>query len=71
MDIFYGRVTDNVAHVYVRAARDGPNDARTVTGTIRGPHCALSHTLPATIVLRDMGHGPTLLGSATVPSTLR
>jgi len=67
MDIFYGRVTDNLAHVYVRVPRDGESDRRTVTGSIRGPLCNLSHTLPATIALRDMGPGPTLLGSAAVP----
>lgn len=67
MEIFYGRVTDSLAHVYARVARDGPADARTVTGWIRGPLCTLSHTLPATIALRDMGPGPTLLGSAAVP----
>lgn len=67
MDIFYGRVTDNLAHVYARAAREGPADARTVTGWVRGPHCSLSHTLPATIPLRDLGPGPALLGAAAVP----
>lgn len=67
MDIFYGRVTDSMAHVYVRVPRGGPHDARTVTGWIRGPLCTLSHTLPATIALRDMGDGPTLLGAAAIP----
>lgn len=67
MDIFYGRLNENLAHVYARTARDGADDARTVTGWIRGPFCALSHTLPATIALCDMGPGPTLLGSAEVP----
>jgi len=67
MDIFYGRVTDNMAHVYVRALRHGPQDARTLSGTIRGPFCELSHTLPATINFKDMGAGPTLLGAAAVP----
>ena len=67
MDIFYGRVTDAMAHVYVREARTDPDDARSLSGWIRGPHCALSHTLPATIALRDMGKGPTLLGAAAVP----
>jgi hypothetical protein len=67
MDIFYGRVSDNMAQIYVRTARTGPDDPRTVSGWIRGPHCTLSHTLPATIAIRDMGDGPTLLGAAAVP----
>jgi hypothetical protein len=67
MKIFYGEVTDRMAHVYVRAARTGPDDPRTLSGWIRGPHCALSHTLPATISIHDMGDGPTLLGAAAVP----
>jgi hypothetical protein len=67
MDIFYGRVTDSMAHVYARVGRSGPDDARTVSGWIHGPLCTLSHTLPATIALRDMGDGPTLLGAAAVP----
>ncbi len=66
MDVFYGRVTDNAAHVYVRLPRDGAGDARSVAGTIRGPFCQLSHTLPATYVIRDTGAGPTLLGTATI-----
>jgi len=67
MDVFYGRVTDSMAQVYVRVARSGPDDARTVSGWIHGPLCALSHTLPATIALRDMGTGSTLLGAVAVP----
>ncbi len=67
MDVFYGRVTESLAHLYVRLPRSGADDQRTISGSIRGPICAVSHTLPATVAIRDTGPGPTLLGAAIMP----
>jgi len=66
-DVFYGRVTDRLARVYVRGPRASSTSSPTITGYVRGPFCRHSHTLPATIPLHDLGDGPTWLAEAAVP----
>ncbi len=67
IDVFYGRVTNNLAQVYARAPRRDGDEGVTISGKVRGPLCRYSHTLPATLPLRDLGPGPTLLAQAVVP----
>ena len=64
--VFYGRVTQNSAHVYAQVSSLAAGAEWTLNGTVRGPHCQFSHTLPASFHFRDAGGGPTLLAEAVV-----
>ena len=65
-DAFFGHVSVNLAHVYVRVARDETREPLTLRGFVRGPRCRHSRTLPAQFPLRDLGSGPTYLAEARV-----
>ena len=65
VELFHGPVTPNSAVLYARL-RSFPNveGLYRLTGTVRGPNCRRSATLPATAVLEDQGAGPTVLANS-------
>ncbi len=65
-DLFFGQSTQTQAHVYAEYAGDCP-DGSELTGTITGPYCQHSRTLPATVVLESLGCGIPLLARAVLP----
>lgn len=67
LDLFYGGANANRVTVYARLPIPPDGDGWTLSGTVRGPHCLYSTTLPATLRLTDAGPGPTLLAKALVP----
>jgi hypothetical protein len=67
LQLFYGEVNPARARVYARIARPDEHEGWRLTGQITGPHNAFASTLPATIPLRDLGPGPTLLAEAVLP----
>ena len=66
LTLFFGRATDIEARVYAQAPAEVVGDFA-LTGTVLGPYCEYSQTLPAKTTLRDLGPGPSLLGEAIVP----
>jgi hypothetical protein len=68
IEILTGDVTDMEARVIARLK--GGNDATLMRGTIRGPFCANSRTLPAEIPFRNVkttgASGPTIEAEALV-----
>ena len=67
VEVFYGTATPQQAKLYVRLGREGiPADA-TLRGSVVGPECEFAATLPAKVVLRDLGAGDTLMASASIP----
>jgi hypothetical protein len=67
LQIFHGEVHPARARLYARLPRRAEWKAWRLTGRVTGPHNALAATLPATVRLRDLGDGPTLLAEAFVP----
>jgi hypothetical protein len=67
LDVFYGDLTVNRAHVYARLPRPAADAGLTLTGQVRGPRCLHSETLPMSSPLVDQGPGPTLLAAAILP----
>lgn len=67
LQVFYGEATAARARVYARAARRPEHAGCRLTGRITGPHSALGATLSATVPLRDLGPGATLLAEAVLP----
>ena len=65
-DFFWGRVSTNLAHLYVRVSGDLAGERPVLRGFVRGPRCRHSRTLPAQFPLRDLGPGPTCLAEARV-----
>ena len=48
VELFYGQVTQHVAHVYLRISADAMDEPWQLEGTVRGPYSPRSATLPAT-----------------------
>jgi hypothetical protein len=67
VEVFYGDCSPSAAHVYARLPGLSHEDGWTLSGTVRGPECALSRTLPATVRMADMGPGEGLLAHAVLP----
>lgn len=67
IDIFYGRVTHHLAEVYVRVSSLVGGGEWSIAGQVRGPVAPGTRTLPTTVALRDLGAGPTLLGTCSIP----
>lgn len=67
LDVFYGGTSDSSAQIYARVAGLTDTAGLSLGGTVRGPECELSRTLPATFPLRDMEPGPTMLARAALP----
>ncbi len=67
IDVFYGRVTHSSAHVYVRVGSLTGGGEWSIAGHVRGPIARGIRTLPTTVKLTDMGEGPTLLASCSIP----
>jgi len=66
LDVFYGELSPSGASVYVRLPRPKDDAAWKLTGTIVGPRCFNSRTLPATAYFCDLGPGPTVLSRGLV-----
>jgi hypothetical protein len=67
LDLFFGDVSQAVCRVYARYS-ESPGAAGTqLSGTLTGPTCAYSATLPATSKLVDRGPGGPPLAEAVVP----
>jgi len=68
LDIFFGRSTEVVTDVYLRAPRQTPwSGPVRLAGRITGPYCQGIRTVPSPVVFEDLGEGPTLLARACVP----
>ena len=67
LDVFFGELTVHRASVYARLPRPVDDEGVKITGEVRGPRCRLAQTLPLSVPLVDLGHGPTLLARAVVP----
>jgi len=66
VDVFHGRVTPHAAWIYARVEHLPGGQEWTLSGKLRGPLCQGVRTLPTTVELRDLGHGPVLLAGATI-----
>src|SRR5262245_25976794 len=66
LDVFYGDLTANRAHVYARLPRLPENAGLVLSGHVRGPRCLYAQTLPSVASFVEMGPGPTLLARAAV-----
>src|SRR3954465_13752033 len=66
LDLFYGELSPSGGSVYARLPRPPGEATCKLTGTIVGPRCFNSRTLPATAYFCDLGPGPTLLSRALV-----
>ena len=67
LSIFYGRTSESVAKIYARVEGFDSDDRTTLRGTVRGPFCRFSQTLPTTVSLTDLGPGESLLAEAVLP----
>ena len=67
LDVFYGELTPARGTVYARLEGLASTDGLSLSGTVRGPRCFYSSTLPATFRLQDAGPGPALLAKALIP----
>ena len=67
VEIFTGEATPASARLYVKVHGLPEHSGATVTGTVRGPVCAHSRTLQATIPLADLGPGDAPAGAAIIP----
>jgi hypothetical protein len=65
--VFYGDHSPASAHVYVWVPELRHEDGWSMAITVRGPECALAHTLPATVRGADMGPGEGLLARVMLP----
>jgi len=66
LDIFYGELTVNRASINARLPRPADDATLRLTGSVTGPRCLDTRTLPATAHFCDLGAGPTLLSRAWV-----
>jgi glycosyl hydrolase family 2 len=67
LDVFYGELTPARGTVYARLEGLQNSEGLTLSGSVRGPRCYYSKTLPATFRLQDAGPGPSLLAKSLVP----
>lgn len=70
IEIFVGDVTDVEAHVFARYhGVRAENNLLVLRGTLRGPFCENSRTLPADFEFRDVlaGQGADVIAEAVVP----
>lgn len=67
LDLFTGATSEHSALIYARSRGAAPTSDLTLRGTLIGPYCELSHTLPATVPFVDVGPGNEPLARALVP----
>jgi hypothetical protein len=67
LDLICGDMSPNVARVFARLPLPDASGDWWLRGHLRGPESVYSATLPATVTMRDLGAGPTLLAAITVP----
>jgi hypothetical protein len=67
LEIFFGAASETMCRVYARIDFPQPLDRAQLTGTLTGPTCLYSETLPATFSFVDRGPGESLLAEAVVP----
>lgn len=65
IEVYVGEVSDMEACVYARF--HGPAGVISLRGTLRGPHCENSRTLPAEFAFRDLGKKDVVEAVAVVP----
>lgn len=66
IEIFVGDVNDVEARVYARYV-GAESEAVELKGTLRGPYCDGSRTLPAKVAFRDLGPRQAGFAEALVP----
>jgi hypothetical protein len=64
--IFYGEANAHAAQIYAQLPSTPEPDLQ-LSGRVTGPRSRLTRTLPATVPLRDLGPGPSILARALVP----
>ena len=72
IELEVGELSNMEARVVARfcpAAGDGQGERERILlrGTLRGPYCELTHTLPAEYAFRDVGPGEAAAAEAVVP----
>src|SRR4029079_10628263 len=68
IEITVGDVNDVEAHVFAKYVAPSGDAKRVVlSGTLRGPFCESSRTLPATFLFRPLENGETPTAEAIVP----
>ena len=66
LDVFFGKTSEIEAHVYARLSDARLQNFR-ISGTVQGPYCEYSRTLPACMRLVDSCEGPSVLAHAVIP----
>lgn len=72
LDLFHGQFTRSSADIYARLSGDFEaasvwNNGWRLSGSIEGPRAENSHTLPAQVLMHDLGAGESLLARARLP----
>jgi hypothetical protein len=67
VEIFFGQASDALCYVYSQLSTPPAGDDWQLTGSLRGPSCSLSATLPATHPFAPLAPGDSLLARAVVP----
>jgi hypothetical protein len=67
LQIFYGEANPARARIYAQVARPADGDRWRLAGQVTGPRNEFAGTLEATVPLRDLGPGATLLAEAVLP----
>jgi hypothetical protein len=67
MDVFLGQTSDALCYVYAQFPAPSEGSGWQLRGTLRGPSCTISATLPATHSFVPQAPGGSLLARAVVP----
>lgn len=67
VDIFFGQASDALCYVYAQLSSPPTGNDLQIVGSLRGPSCSLSATLPATHPFTPLAPGDSLLARAVVP----
>ena len=67
LELFFGAASESLCRVYARMDLAADEAGLDLSGTLTGPNCHYTPTLPATFFFRDKGPGPSLLAEAIVP----
>lgn len=67
VEIFFGQASNALCYVYSQLSTPPAGDDWQLTGSLRGPSCSLSATLPATHPFAPLAPGDSLLARAVVP----
>lgn len=67
IEIFFGQASDALCYVYAQLSGPPAGDDWQLAGSLRGPSCSVSATLPATHPFVPLAPGDSLLARAVVP----